>query len=182
VADQGWIAFLRAINLGARNRVPMAELRIVFEQAGARSVQTYIASGNVVFASGERDREALVSTLAAAVQGAFGVPAVVVLRTFDELAAVAAAHPFGADTSHTHVMFLERKLRAPERRSLAELDPAPDRFEVAGANVFLHYPDGVQGSRLSAALIEKRVGVAGTVRTWRTVSRLVEMAEAAAPG
>ena len=52
----GWVALLRGINLGPRNRVPMAGLRTTFEAAGAQDVRTYIVSGNVVFRHAERSR------------------------------------------------------------------------------------------------------------------------------
>ena len=55
----GWVALLRAINLGARNKVPMAELRAAFEAAGCTDVQTYIQSGNVVFRAPSRSATAL---------------------------------------------------------------------------------------------------------------------------
>jgi uncharacterized protein (DUF1697 family) len=166
-----WIALLRAVNVGGRNRVPMAELRRVFEDAGGESVRTYIQSGNVVFEHGAPDA----ATLEAAVADAFGVQSAIVLRTARQLRRLVGAHPFGADTSNSVVAFLAEKPGRAVVRGLSTLDIAPDRFEVVGPDVVLHYPNGYAGARLTAALLEKHLGVAATARNWRTVSRLAEL-------
>lgn len=177
--DQGWVALLRAVNVGGRNAVPMAGLRGVLEEAGCSSVATYIQSGNVVFRHTSKARGALAAELEALVQKTFGVPSAVVLRTFAEIRKLAAAEPFGGDTEHTYVAFLTAK---PERKAvtaLETLDIAPEGVEVVGSDVFLHYPNGLGRAKLTGALLERRLGVPGTVRNWRTVTRLAEMAESA---
>jgi uncharacterized protein (DUF1697 family) len=172
----GWLALLRAINLGPRNKVPMAGLRELFERLGCESVRTYIQSGNVLFESRASDCTALARRLESAVAEAFGVSSAVVLRTFGELREVAGSHPFGAGVEKTHVAFLANEPDPEGVRRLLALDVAPDRFELRGADLFLHYPNGVQGARLTGSLLERSLGVAGTVRTWRTVTRLAELA------
>jgi uncharacterized protein (DUF1697 family) len=167
-----WIALLRAVNLGSRNKVPMANLRDVFEAAGCASVRTYIQSGNVVFEHEAPDARGL----EAAVAEAFGVKSTIVLRTARQLRALTGKHPFGADTSSSHVAFLAAKPTAAALRALSELDAGPDRFERVGPDIALSYPNGVQGSRLTAARVEKALGVPATVRTWRTVEKLAELA------
>ncbi len=174
--EHGWVALLRAINVGGRNVVPMAELRVLFEQTGCGSVSSYIQSGNVLFTHEATDRDALSRRLEQGVQETFGVSSPVVLRTVEELARVAGSHPFGADASKTNVAFLGREPSVEDVRGLASLDVAPDRFEVVGSDVFLHYPNGAGGSRLSGAVLERRLGVPATIRNWRTVTRLAELA------
>ena len=175
-AARTWVALLRAINLGKRNRIPMAELRRVFEATGCEDVRTYIASGNVVFARDASDRSALVETIEDAVNAAFGFRPTLILRTGEELRVVAEKHPFGEDTSHSHVTFLSEDPDEAAVERLESLDVAPDRFVISGADVFLHYPGGVQGSRLTNADLERELGVRGTTRTWRTVERLADLA------
>lgn len=170
------MALLRGVNVGGRGRVPMAELRTLLAGLGLGEVRTYIQSGNALFTSREHDRATLARTLEQAVDETFGVPARVVLRTFAELAAVVGVHPFGDNTSRSYVAFLAEAPSAEGLARLAELDVAPDRFEVVGSEVFLQYADGVQGARLTGAQLERRLGVAATARNWRTVLRLVELA------
>jgi uncharacterized protein (DUF1697 family) len=179
VSAHGWVALLRGINVGGKNIVPMADLRRVVEDAGAADVATYIQSGNVVFTHASADRATLAKQLEEVIHSAFGVSSTVVLRTFAELARVARAEPFGPDNSNTHVTFLEPKPTAAAVRSLADLEIAPDRIEVVGSEAFLHYPNGVSGSRLTGPLLERRLGVAGTARNWRTITRLADMASSA---
>ncbi len=174
---QGWVALLRGINLGARNKVPMPELRGVLEDAGLGDVRTYIQSGNVLFTKQAKDRAALTRKLEREVKKAFGVDAPVVLRTFAEIRKVAGARPFGKDTSDMHVTFLVGKPKAAAVRAVRALDIAPDQVKVAGEDVFVKLPNGVQGAKLGGALLEKTIGGPGTMRTFRTVAKLAEMAE-----
>ena len=175
--NRRWIALLRGINVGGRNLVPMAALRGVFQEAGCNSVRTYIQSGNVLFEKQAADRLALAEALQAAVREEFGVPAAVILRTSDEIAETVRSHPFGRDTSQTHVAFLAREPDPEAVGRLRALDVAPDRVEVSRSDAFLHLPNGVGGARLTSALLERELGVAATTRNWKTVTRLAEMAE-----
>jgi uncharacterized protein (DUF1697 family) len=179
VSGTGWVALLRGINVGGRNSVPRAELRRLFEASGSQGVSTYIQSGNVVFTHEISDRPALAQLLEAALREAFDVSPTVVLRTFGEIAEVARAQPFGPDNSKTVVTFLATKPAPEAVRIFASVDVAPDRVEVAGNDVFVHYPNGVSGARLTGALLERSLGVPGTGRNWRTVTRLAELAEEA---
>ncbi len=152
----------------------MAELRTLFEETGCGSVSSYIQSGNVLFTHESTGRDALAGRLEQAVQETFGVSSPVVLRTAAELGRIAGSHPFGPDTSMTHVAFLDREPDDPA--ALESLDAAPDRFELVGSEVYLLYPNGVHGSLLTGALLERRLGVRATLRNWRTVTSLAELA------
>jgi uncharacterized protein (DUF1697 family) len=171
-----WVALLRAVNLGARNKVPMAELRTLLADAGYGDVRTYIASGNVLL-DGPRGRSAVADELERLIADAFNVSTTAVMRTPKELAAVVAAHPFGADTSQSHVVFLAGRPTRKAADSLAAADHSPDRAHLVGTDVYLQYPAGVQGSRLSAVRLERLLDVSGTHRNWRTVAAIAELAE-----
>lgn len=170
-----WVALLRAVNLGARNKVPMAQLRALLEEAGYGDVRTYIASGNVLL-EGPASRAALGTALERLVEDAFGVATTAILRRPAELAATLEAHPFGAKTSETHVAFLAAR---PPRAAAARLEDASDsadRAILAGAEVYLRLPRGVHSSGLSVARVESLLGVPATLRNWRTVAALAELA------
>jgi uncharacterized protein (DUF1697 family) len=171
---QRWVALLRGINLASRNRVAMGDLRRVFEEAGCRDVRTYAGSGNVVFTKQAKDRARLTRTLERAVEDELGVAAAVVLRTPAELRRILAAHPFGRDTSKTHVSFLTAKPPAKAVAEAKKADVAPDRLGVRGKEVFLHLPNGRQGMRIKTSQLAP-LGLA-TDRSWRTVAKLAELA------
>lgn len=173
-----WVALLRAVNLGARNKVPMAELRELLSGAGYGDVRTYIASGNVLL-DGPRKRSTVAGELERLIADAFQVKTTAVMRTPKELARVVAGHPFGADTSRSHVVFLAERPDSRATQQLGVADHTPDRALLVGADVYLRYPAGVQGSRLSAARLERLLGTPGTHRNWRTVAALAELAAVA---
>jgi uncharacterized protein (DUF1697 family) len=175
---QSWVALLRGVNLGARNKVPMAGLRGLMADIGAEDVQTYVQSGNVVFRSALARAE-LVRRIEREISARFGVDADVVLCTKAELKRVVAGNPFaGAEPEPTrlHVTFLARP---PERARMTDLEGdefEPDRFHVTRAAVYLHTPKGYGRSKLSNAYFERKLGVRATTRNWRTVTTLAELA------
>jgi len=170
-----WVALLRAVNLGSRNKVPMAELRARLEAAGYEDVRTYIASGNVLL-DGPRGRALLAKALERIVADAFGVTTTAILRRPRELAAMVDAHPFDSDTSETHVAFLSARPTDAGVARLEEAQGAVERAVVVGADVFLRLPRGVHSSGLSVARVESLLGVQATLRNWRTVAALAELA------
>jgi uncharacterized protein (DUF1697 family) len=153
----------------------MPKLRSLLEEAGYADVQTYIASGNILL-DGPRSGAAVAREVERIVAGEFNVDTTAVVRTSAELAALVEDHPFGRDTSRSHVVFLARRPAAAAAERLAAEDHSPDRGVLAGKNVYVQYGAGVQNARLSAARLERLLGVAGTHRNWRTVSALAELA------
>jgi uncharacterized protein (DUF1697 family) len=172
------VALLRGINLGPHKRIAMADLRRVYADAGCDSVRTVIASGNVLFEHASGDRRQLAALLERAVESELGVSAPVVLRSFAELGKLVQAHPFGDDTSQTYVTFLPKKPAAAAVRALRELDVAPEEVAVVGSDVFVRYPNGVRNARVSVTLLDRTLGIRGTNRNWRTVTKLAELATA----
>ena len=177
-----FLALLRGVNLAGRNRVSMPELRSALESLGLEDVVTYIQSGNVVFRSGSAGgRQKLPAAIEGAIAERFGIDVIVMLRTPAELAKVAAGNPFlhgGADPARLHVVFLSGK---PAANAAAQLDPErspPDEFRLEGREVYLHLPNGYGRSKLTVDYFERALGVAGTARNWRTVTKLVALTEA----
>jgi uncharacterized protein (DUF1697 family) len=165
-----WAAFLRAVNLGSRNKVPMAALRGAFAANGFDAVRTYIQSGNVVFEHSSPDADAIESLI----RSEFGVDTAVVLRSSRQLQSLARSHPFGRDTAYTHVTFLRDK---PTPKQVASLDDVcgGDEFALVGRDLVVRYPNGYAAATLTAARIEKHLGAVGTARNWRTVEKVAEL-------
>src|ERR1700744_2741722 len=102
------LALLRGINVGGRNKVPMADLREVVTALGHTGVSTYIQTGNVLFDTAGPDTAKLAAELEAAIEERFGIWASVVVLTRDELAEVLAGNPYPdePDPKLVHVAFL----------------------------------------------------------------------------
>jgi uncharacterized protein (DUF1697 family) len=175
---QAWVALLRGINLGERNKIPMAELRSLMANIGAEDVKTYVQSGNVVF-HGAFARAELVRRIEEGIRARFGIDVDVVLCTKAELTRIVAGNPFAAgepDPKRLHVTFLAT---GPGRGRIAALDGEqfePDRFHVTRTVVYLHTPAGYGRTKLSNAYFEQKLGVRATTRNWRTVTTLAELA------
>jgi uncharacterized protein (DUF1697 family) len=179
------IALLRAINVGGNRPVPMAQLRDLMAELGYSDVKTYVQSGNVVFTGPDDEPEAVERRLASALADAFGFEIPVMVRTRDELAAVVDANPhrdIATEPKHHHVLFLASEVD-PER--VADVDReafAPATFELRGRELYMWTPEGIGRSDLAKALSDKRLGVAATARNWRTVEKLLALADETAQG
>lgn len=175
-----YVALLRGINLGARNKVSMPDLRALFANLGAEDVATYVQSGNVVFRSADSPGK-LTEAIEKRIRHDLGLDVTVLLRTQRQLAKVFTANPFAddaVDPTKLHVTFLADK---PDRARIRKLDPTlaePDEFRVIGQEVYLHLPNGYGRSKLSNAYFEKQLDVRATTRNWRTVTKLAELASA----
>ena len=175
-----YVALLRGINLGGRNRLSMPELRTLFEGLGAEDVATYVQSGNVIFKSADVTAQ-LIEAIEKRIRHDLGLSVSVLLRTQPQLAKVLADNPFakdGKEPAKLHVTFLAKR---PDRARVRELDPEraePDKFHFVGQEVYLHCPNGYGRSKLTNAYFEKELGVAATTRNWKTVTKLAELASA----
>jgi uncharacterized protein (DUF1697 family) len=176
-----YAALLRAVNLGDTNKVAMPALRSLFSTLGHEDVSTYVQSGNVVFRSEAPGAKEISSELERAIEQDLGVATTVILRTAAELRKVADANPYIEDESDPkklHVVFLDRRPSAQGRRALDPDRSPPDRFELRGRELYLHRPAGSARSKLTIDYIEHRLGARGTVRNWRTVTKLAELTTA----
>jgi uncharacterized protein (DUF1697 family) len=158
-----WIALLRAVNLGSRNKVPMATLRAALSDAGYDDVRTVIASGNVIFTRRAKPSPRALESLIA---DEFGVRTTVILRSASEIRALRDARPF---PGNAYVAFL-----AAKPKSVKPIEGL-DAFAVVGDDIVLHFPQGTAAARLSGAVLEKRLGVEATVRNWNTVEKLADL-------
>ncbi len=171
-------AFLRGINVGGKNKLPMKDLALMFERAGASDVRRYVQSGNVVFDAPEKIAAALPGRISSAVKAKFGHAPVVIVRGRDEFDAAIEANPFverKADPARLHVMFLADE---PTAERVASLDPGRspgDEFAFAGREIYLYLPAGVAESKLTNAYFDAKLKTVSTSRNWRTVIAVSEM-------
>ncbi len=179
---RAYVALLRAVNLGSRNKVSMPDLRSVFVAVGGEDVETYVQSGNVVFRSRAAEPGKLTNAIEKRLRSELDLDVSVLLRTQAELASVVAANPFAArqrDPTKLHVTFLRDAVDKARGREVEATQLEPDEFRILGREVYLHCPEGYGRSKLSNAYFEKELGVAATTRNWRTVTKLAVLVDAA---
>jgi uncharacterized protein (DUF1697 family) len=169
------VSLLRGINVGGRNRIAMHLLRGIYEGLGARDVSTYVQSGNVILVSDDKP-ERLSRRAEAAITRETGLTIQVLGRTHAQLARIVADDPYpGVEPIHHHVVFLSGE---PAPSGLAALSAAASPGEsvtLTGREIHLLLPDGIGQTKLGQALIERKLGVVGTARNWRTVGQLHEL-------
>ena len=173
-----YVALLRGINLGGKNKLPMKELAKFFAEAGCSNVGTYIQSGNIVFSATTRLAAQLPELIITEIGNHFGHRPPIILRTAKQLADVISNNPFlqlGASEETLHVLFLAD---SPGAREIANLDPnrsPPDTFTVSGQEIYLRLPNGVAKSKLTNDYFDGMLRTISTGRNWRTVKKLFEL-------
>jgi uncharacterized protein (DUF1697 family) len=184
------VALLRGINVGGRNKVPMAELRDVVTSLGHTGVTTYIQSGNVLFTTSEDDPAKLAAALEAAIAEAFGVRSPVVVLSREDLARVLDTnpHPEEPNPKLVHVVFLNAEPppdvldRIKAAQSAAAAKGSADTVTAIGPALFLHTPDGFGTSELAQVVLRilgapAKNGVTATARNWSTSTKLLALCE-----
>lgn len=162
----GWVALLRAVNVGGNNKIPMAELAAMAGRLGLLQARTYIASGNLIFASalGEAELRGLIED---GIEAGFGTRIGVLVRSAAELADAAARCPWPERPgSRVVVLFTDGEPSLDGVRNQAGEVLALGRREI-----FIDYDEGMGTSKLAVPAAKT-----GTARNMNTVRKLAELA------
>lgn len=169
------IALLRAINVGGHT-VKMAELRAIFESLGFKRVETFIASGNVIFDARSDDARALQQRIGDCLRDGLGYDVVTILRSQAEIEAIARYKPFNdaqlASAAAFNVGFFAEALGAEARKVVSGLQTGIDDLHVRGREIYWLCKVRQLDSTFSAARLEKTLKVPATFRGMNTIVRL----------
>jgi uncharacterized protein (DUF1697 family) len=178
-----YIALLRGVNVGGKNMIKMADLKRMFEGMGLHQVQTYIQSGNVLFRSDEEEA-ALRKRIEHEFERFFGFSVIIVLRTVAELENIIRNCPFSEEskaeaesTSETETLYVALLLQSPPKEGIERLTAYSSKSEelrIDGRDVFLLFHHSIRNSKLANNL--HKLGVPMTVRNWKTINKLVALA------
>ncbi len=171
-----YVAFLRAVNVGG-HIVKMDHLRSLFESMGFANVETFIASGNVIFDSPARSAKNLEKKIEGALQEKLGYEVKTFVRSIPELTAIASYKPFadadsGADGCVLYIGFLSDNPAADARRKLLALATKVDEFHTAGRELYWLCRTKFSQSEISGNMLAKALGMPTTLRNSNTVKRL----------
>jgi uncharacterized protein (DUF1697 family) len=170
-----YAAFLRAINVGG-HIVKMDRLRALFEAVGFRSVETFIASGNVVFESGRRNAADLEHAIESQLKEGLGYPVATFVRSMPEVAAIADREPFGRGSlkapDSVFIGFLRSGTTKDTQRQVASLSNDIDTLMVDGREIYWRARKGFAESTLSYGVVEKLLRTEATFRNVNTVKRM----------
>lgn len=172
------IAFLRGINVGKAKRIPMADLRDLFEGLGYTGVSTLLNSGNVVFGGRRDTSEQAEARIEKAILARFGFPSRTTVVTAAELAAIVAENTLcDAATDPTRLLIAVLKTAADRARieHLTAQSWTPGQLALGARVAYMWCPEGVLDSALSIAA-NKALGDSVTVRNWSTILKLHALA------
>jgi uncharacterized protein (DUF1697 family) len=173
---QRYIAFLRAINVGGHT-VKMKQLSELFAAIEFANVETFIASGNVIFESPIANTQALEQQIERHLQQSLGYAVATFIRTSAELAAVARYQPFAPDElaaegNSLYVAFLPAPPAIAAKQKLLAFRSTVDDFHVHEREVYWLSRKNISESTFSGALLEKTIGMPATMRNITTVKKL----------
>ena len=176
------VALLRAVNVGGRNRVAMADLLALLAALGFAGGRSLLQSGNLVFQGDGRSSAELEQLLEDETAARLGLRTDYLVRRAEQWEQLVVRNPFPAeaarDPGHLLVMLLKE---APAAADVAELQAAiqgPERVHADGTQLYAIYPTGIGRSKLTTSLIEDKLGTRGTGRNWNTVLKLAELIRA----
>jgi len=169
------VALLRAVNVGGRKIVSMEALRGLCKELGLAAPRSLLQSGNLIFETplDEPALEVLLETQAAA---RLGLSTDFIIRSEAQWRGLIKANPLTemADADPSHLVALLLKSPPPEERveALRAAVAGREIISQAGRELYIAYPDGIGESRLTNALIERRLGLRGTARNWNTILKI----------
>ena len=175
------ISLLRAVNVGGAGKIPMAELRDLFESLKFQNVRTFIQTGNVIFRTPEKDLAKLARKLETAIEKRFAFRTSVILRTPEDLRDLIGRNPFanreGISPSKLLVVFLESQPDAECCGKLQAIPMDPEELTIRGRELFIYFPNGMARPSFSQSAFDRAIQIPGTGRNWNTVNKLLALAE-----
>ena len=175
-----YLSILRGINVSGQKRVPMVELKAVYEQLNFKNITTYIQSGNVTFDSA--NAKDLSKKIEKKISEKFNFDVPVIIRTIDELEHTIKSNPFRKDKKNDverlYVTYLAETPTQENINKLNTYDYSPEQFFLLGKEVYLFCPLGYGNSKLSNNFFENKLKVIATTRNWRTTNELLKIMKA----
>jgi uncharacterized protein (DUF1697 family) len=173
------LALLRAVNVGGRRPILMADLRDLLLALGFVGARSLLQSGNLVFRSNARTGTDLEGFLEQEAAKRLDLHTDFMVRTEEEWKRIVADNPFPeeakCDPGHLVVMFLKRAPGAKEVEALQAAITGPEVVGIHGREAYMVYPAGIGRSRLTNTFVEKKLGTRGTARNWNTVLKLASL-------
>ncbi len=172
-----YVAFLRGINIGGKNKIKMETLRELCSALGFENVVTYINSGNVILETVTNNNDQIAVEIEKAIASEFSLKIKVMVRTIDEIKHIIKNNPFAGQFENEkdlHVFFLDEELPAEKREFLLANNNENEQYAVRNREIFCLLRVGFSDSLLGKDFIGKKLKTPATARNWRTVKKLVE--------
>lgn len=173
-----YIALLRGINVSGQKLIKMDQLKSIFESLEFQNVKTYIQSGNVIFQSVEEDTNVLCNKIENKLRDILGYEVPVIIRTISELQEVIKQNPFSYnDIEKLYFAFLSKEPTSEAKDKILSYKKGVDDFIVLNREVYIFCENGYGNTIFSNNFFEKKLGVSATTRNWKTVNKILDIAE-----
>ncbi|MBD3922015.1 DUF1697 domain-containing protein [Paenibacillus sp. PR3] len=178
-----FVALLRGINVGGKNKVDMKKLKLTFEGIGATDVVTYINTGNIIFRDDNRSAAELSGKLEEAIAADFGLTIRVMVRTLDEIKGIMDKLPehWTNDTDmKSDVLYLWDEINDESVLEKLTINPEVDSVTYVQGAVFWSYDRAdADKSGMNKMATSKKVFQQMTVRNVNTARKIYELMQAA---
>jgi uncharacterized protein (DUF1697 family) len=179
---QTYISFLRGVNMTGHNSVKMSDLSVLYKNLGFKDAETYIQSGNVIFCTdGDLSELEIALKIEKAILERFNYNVPVMVRIAGEIRNFYSVNPFltekDFEPSKMAVIFLREKATEEQIQKIDHISYPPDKFKIIGREIFIYCPNGFGKTKLYTNFFEKKMGVTGTARNWKTITTILNLAE-----
>lgn len=172
-----YIALLRGINVGGKNKIKMVELKNMFESLNYKNVRTYIQSGNVIFDYDITDTIKLANSIENKINEMFGLLVKIIIRTDEEFRNIVKNNPFvnesNIELDKLHVIFMLDKLETDAELLLSIKKEENEKYLINSREIYLYCPNGYGKTKLNNAMFEKKLNTVSTTRNWKTINNII---------
>lgn len=172
-----YVALLRGINIGGKNKVKMEILREMCAALGFQNIKTYINSGNVIFETSKTDDKKLAAKIESAIETEFALNIKVMVRSVAEIEEIIKNNPFDGQFENDkdlHVLFLNEELPKEKGELLLTNNNENEMFAVRGREIFCLLRGSILDGLLGKDYVGRKLKVSATARNWRTVNKVLE--------
>ncbi|HKJ42087.1 MAG TPA: DUF1697 domain-containing protein [Sunxiuqinia sp.] len=175
-----FLAILRGINVGGKNKIKMADLVGKLRGLNLQNLHTYIQSGNLIFDHPDASTTDLAGQISNQIKSVYGFDVPVIVLSQKEWQQIIANNLFAKDGSNDvkslYVTFLAEAPKEENYQTLERyLDP-PNEFFLDGKAVYLFCPNGYSKTKMGNQFFERKLQVTATTRNWKTTLKLAELA------
>ncbi|RAJ15136.1 DUF1697 domain-containing protein [Olleya aquimaris] len=175
---QTFVAFLRGINVGGHNKIPMQDLRQLLDGLSFKDVKTYIQTGNIVFKAKETDRPVLETKIKAAIKNQFNLEIPVLIKTPKEIQTILTRCPFTeAEKENSYFALLFNKATKQQAQSLDSYSFPNEKFKLINDCIYLYSSTGYGRAKANNNFFEKKLLMEATTRNYKTLKKLIDLSD-----
>lgn len=175
-----YLAILRGINVGGKNKIKMSDLVEKLQGSSLKELKTYIQSGNVIFKHPSVPANKLADQISKLIEKEYGFDVPVIVLSLKNIQEIIAKNPFtqndSKDEKSLHVTFLAENPDSVNFKKFDDYSDLPNEFAIAEKAVYLFCPNGYSKTKLTNQFFEKKLQVTATTRNWKTTLKLAELA------